>query len=431
MFHIVFSADENYIKYTATLMTSIVKNTDTSKGFESLCKSDTLDMGVANSAIKNLNFESLDEKERQEGYVFHILSDSISEQTLEKLKRLEISLNAIYPCAIQTHMMQDSNFKSFPKSGAAHSNFLPYYRLKLRAFVGEEVSRVLYLDSDMLCLFDIRELFAINLNDKIIAAIGDCGSKHRKIKFMQNGQKHTHYFDENYFNSGFLLINTKEYHRHKIEEKCEELASVCTYITAADQDLLNATTPQDKVLKLPFAYNFQTICFCYCICKDENPNRLNYTRAEFTKSFKNPKILHFGEKPWKYLKSYVDSEGRNISAIWWDYAQDTPAFKQELLEDRDKVQDYLIQAGFGAVALECYKSLFGLFKIRSLIANPQEDSKYLQVGNGIRDEIFGLCLIVGEMIFYARRRNRGALSVILKIYKVEKAFLKYSPLSRI
>ena len=131
------------------------------------------------------------------------------------------------------------------------------------------------------------------------------------------------------------------------------------------------------------------------------------------------------------MKSYVDSKGRNISAIWWEYAQETSAFKQSLLEDRDKAQDYLIQAGLGAVALECYKSLFGLFKIRSLIANPQEDSKYLQVGNGIRDESFGLCLIVGEMIFYARRRNRGALSVILKIYKVEKAFLKYSPLSRI
>lgn len=425
MFHIVFSADENYIPYTAVLIASIVQNTDTSKGFERLCQSSN--MGD-NSAIRNLKVESL--SKRQEGYIFHILSDSVSEQAREKLKGLEKSLTEIYPCTIQVHIMQEFDFKQFPKCGAAHSNYLPYCRLKMDAFLNREVEKCLYLDSDMLCLFDIRELFALDLSDKIVAAVGDCGTKNRKIKFVQKGQKKLHFFDENYFNSGFLLLNAKEYRKEKIEKKCEELASCCTYITAADQDLLNATIPQDKVLKLPFAYNFQTICFCYCICKDENPNRLNYTRAEFTESFKSPKILHFGEKPWKYLKSYADSKGRNISALWWDYAAKTPAFGQELLASKEKAQDYLIQAGLGAEALEHYKSLFGIFKIRSLIANPQEDLKVLQSANGIPDEAFGLCLIVGEMIFYARRRKRGALSVLLKIHKVQKAFLKYHHRSR-
>lgn len=426
MFHIVFSADENYISYTAVLIASIVQNTDTSKSFERLCESSHIE---DNNTIRNLKVESL--SERQEGYIFHILSDSVSEQTREKLERLEKSLNQTYPCTIQVHIMQESDFKKFPKSGAAHSNYLPYYRLKMDAFLDREVEKCLYLDSDMLCLFDVRELFALDLSDKIVAAVGDCGTKHRKIKFVQKGQKKLHFFDENYFNSGFLLLNAKEYRKYAIENKCEELASCCTYITAADQDLLNATIPQDKVLKLPFAYNFQTICFCYCICKDENPNRLNYTRAEFTKSFKSPKILHFGEKPWKYLKSYLDSEGRNISALWWDYVAKTPAFGQELLANKEKAQNYLIQAGLGAEALEYYKSLFGIFKIRSLIANPQEDLKVLQRANGIPDETFGLCLIVGEMIFYARRRKRGAFSVLLKIHKVQKAFLKYHHLSRV
>lgn len=426
MFHIVFSADENYIPYTAVLIASIVQNTDTSKSFERLCKSSHIE---DNNTIRNLKVESL--SKRQEGYIFHILSDSVSGQTREKLERLEKSLNQTYPCTIQVHIMQEYDFKRFPKCGAAHSNYLPYYRLKMDAFLDREVEKCLYLDSDMLCLFDIRELFALDLSDKIVAAVGDCGTKHRKIKFVQKGQKKLHFFDENYFNSGFLLLNAKEYRKYAIENKCEELASCCTYITAADQDLLNATIPQDKVLKLPYAYNFQTICFCYCICKDENPNRLNYTRAEFTKSFKSPKILHFGEKPWKYLKSYLDSEGRNISALWWDYVAKTPAFGQELLASKENAQDYLMQAGLGAEALEYYKSLFGIFKIRSLIANPQEDLKVLQRANGIPDEAFGLCLIVGEMIFYARRRKRGAFSVLLKIHKVQKAFLKYHHLSRV
>lgn len=184
MFHIVFSADENYIPYTAVLIASIVQNTDTSKSFERLCESSHIG---DNSAIRNLKVESL--SKRQEGYIFHILSDLVSEQTREKLERLEKSLNQTYPCTIQVHIMQECDFKRFPKCGAAHSNYLPYYRLKMDAFLDREVEKCLYLDSDMLCLFDIRELFALDLSDKIVAAVGDCGTKHRKIKFVQKGQK--------------------------------------------------------------------------------------------------------------------------------------------------------------------------------------------------------------------------------------------------
>lgn len=151
MFHIVFSADENYIPYTAVLIASIVQNTDTVKSFERLCESSHIG---DNSAIRNLKVESF--SKRQEGYIFHILSDFVSWQTREKLERLEKSLNQTYPCTIQVHIMQESDFKKFPKCGAAHSNYLPYYRLKMDAFLNREVEKCLYLDSDMLCLFDVR-----------------------------------------------------------------------------------------------------------------------------------------------------------------------------------------------------------------------------------------------------------------------------------
>ena len=36
MFHIVLSADENYMKYAAVLATSIIKHTDTSKNFKNI-----------------------------------------------------------------------------------------------------------------------------------------------------------------------------------------------------------------------------------------------------------------------------------------------------------------------------------------------------------------------------------------------------------
>ena len=41
MFHIVFNTDENYIKYLAVLITSIIKNTDTTKNLYDISKNNT------------------------------------------------------------------------------------------------------------------------------------------------------------------------------------------------------------------------------------------------------------------------------------------------------------------------------------------------------------------------------------------------------
>ncbi|EKJ0974248.1 glycosyltransferase family 8 protein, partial [Campylobacter coli] len=204
MYHIIFSADENYIKYTSVLITSIIKNTNPKNHFQN------------------------------RPYSFHILSNFVSEETREKLERLKKELSKIYPCEISIHIMSDDRFENFPSSGAAQNSKLPYYRLKFISLLDDNVDKCLYLDSDMLCMCDIREIFAIDLQGKIIGVVGDPGSKRSKIKFIENNTKKVLKFDENYFNSGFLLINAKEYKKANVEKKCEELAKKCIYIKAAD-----------------------------------------------------------------------------------------------------------------------------------------------------------------------------------------------------
>ncbi|WP_086240550.1 glycosyltransferase family 8 protein [Campylobacter devanensis] len=425
MFHIVFSADENYIKYTAVLINSIIKNTNLNLRFKDFCQKPTPQMppNSSFSSYENLNFDDLSAENRAEGYVFHILSDQISTATQNKLKALEKSLNEIYPCLIVTHILNDDEFYDFPVSGAAHSNFLPYYRLKLKNYLNPIVDRCLYLDSDMLCLCDLRELFAIDLKDNILAAINDPGSKKRKIKFKQNNNIITHKFTNDYFNSGFLLINTKAYIENKIEQKCQSLAQNATYIKAADQDLLNATIPANKLLKLPISYNFSSISFCFAICKDEQDHRLNCSRAEFMQSYKKPKIIHYGEKPWRFLKSYTDSQNRNINDIWWEYAASTPEFRDELMAMRNDINEYKVFATLGFEILKALKSVFGYFVIKNLIDKPLDN---LNLNSEIPDDIFGLCCILGEMIIHAKRHKKSALSVILKAYKMKTTFTKYN-----
>lgn len=128
------------------------------------------------------------------------------------------------------------------------------------------------------------------------------------------------------------------------------------------------------------------------------------------------------------MKSYFDSKERNINEIWWEYARITPVFGEELLKCKESIKDYFIQAGLGWEVLKALKSPLGFFAIRSLLKDCE--NKNLKEIDRIPNEIFGLCLILGEMILFARNRKRGALSVILKAYKVKNAFLKYSKLSR-
>lgn len=425
MFHIVFSADENYIKYTAVLINSIIKNTNINLSFKDICKNSGFDAPKDSSfsSYKAINFDDLSSEQKQEGYIFHILSDNISSQTQNKLNSLQNELNQIYPCQILTHVIDDKEFSNFPISGAAHSNFLPYYRLKLKNYLNPSVDRCLYLDSDMLCLCDLRELFAIDLKDNILAAINDPGSKKRKIKFKQNSNIITHKFTNDYFNSGFLLINTKAYIENKIEQKCQSLAQNATYIKAADQDLLNATIPANKLLKLPISYNFSSISFYFAICKDEQNHRLNCSRAEFMQSYKKPKIIHYGEKPWRFLKSYTDSQNRNINDIWWEYAASTPEFKDELMAMRNNINEYKVFATLGFEILKALKSIFGYFVIKNLIDKPLDN---LNLNSEIPDDIFGLCCILGEMIIHAKRHKKSPISVILKAYKMKTTFTKYN-----
>lgn len=425
MFHIVFCADDNYVKYTAVLITSIIKNTDLTKSFKDFCEK-KVDF-VKNSSFdtyQNIAFDLLSRDEKQEGYVFHILSNGVKKETQEKLESLQKELNVIYPCEILTHILDDNEFLNFPISGAAHSNHLPYYRLKLDLFLEDNVQKCLYLDSDMLCFCDLRELFAIDLGDKIIGAVNDPGSKKRKIKYLDNGKKKTYFFDKNYFNSGFLFINAKKYKERNIQKTCEDIAKQCFYIKAADQDLLNFAIKEESLLKLNLSYNFSSISFCYAICKDENPNRLNCTRAEFLESYKQPKIIHYGEKPWKFLKSYVDSKGKNINDYWWDVAKITPAFSQELLDSKKDIKEYLVFASLGYEILGLLSNPINYFQINKILKRKTESS--ISQTDSIPDNLFGLCCILGEMIFFARKHKKGALSVMLKAYKVKRNFEKYS-----
>ncbi len=356
MFHIVFSGDENYLKYTAVCITSIVRNTDTSKVFadfltpiegatDNIASSQTDTFATASdiladsqkmSTINSLH-DSLQNSHTptnpKEEYIFHILTDYISENIQEKFATLASELNALFPTQIITHIVNGDDFIGQPPW---RNSYLAYYRIKMGKVLSTDIEEALYLDGDTLVNCDIRELFAVDLKNTICAVAANVCPMVYNLDARFDDTKFPFKHGRYYFNSGVMLMNLKEWRAQDIESKTFQFLH--KYITRApDQDALNAVIYQN-LTQLPYKWNMM-IHNSYppesTINIDESPNYNNqHTKQDYLAGVASPKIIHYAMKPW-------NGKGLGITAaykpyyfpnfdLWWDMAKNTPVFHTEL-----------------------------------------------------------------------------------------------------
>ncbi|RTJ48845.1 glycosyltransferase family 8 protein [Campylobacter jejuni] len=340
MFHIVLNLNDDYAKYASVLISSIVKQTDTAKTFAEICKENYIFDAYPN--IKTTYSKN------EEGYVFHILSDFLSDETRNRLEYLKKSLAKLYPCDIKIYIINDDNFRNF-----LHwkGNFVAYYRLMIGSVLPLDVEKCLYIDVDMFCLSDIRKLFFVDLEDKVLAAVTDFATwnirflKFRKLKYLFKGFLK---FSREYFNSGLLLINLKEWRRQNIEKKCLDILKYYKCILP-DQDALNIVI-KENYIKLPLSFNFFTVCYATnylkIIYKDEISSfskldyfkeiGMMYSKKQFIEALNKPFILHYSEKLWaRYYFLNLNYQpiiySKDIFSMWWKEAFEVLYFKEELV----------------------------------------------------------------------------------------------------
>lgn len=306
-----------------------------------------MDSTLQDSTDSNHNFTN-------EGYVFHILSDFVSDESRLKLKNLKDSLCLIYPCEICIHILSDEEFRDSPKWGG-HKNHLTYFRIKMASVLPQEICKCLYLDIDMLVLGDVRELFAIDLKDKILGVVLDCSNPYvPKILKAREETKEDFVFPyrKEYFNAGFMLINLEQWRFEKVEQKCLEFMR--TYITrVGDQDIINAVVG-NRTIKLSPKWNFFALHFTAGrlgradnFCADEGQKCLfGYTKKEYEEALKGIKILHYTfscAKPWQNYHILIDKDYLPLEypyyQAWWEMALQTPIYREELIELQEKLKD--------------------------------------------------------------------------------------------
>ena len=172
-----------------------------------------------------------------------------------------------------------------------------------RMFIGECIPQdvnVVYLDTDVLVMRDLEELFSLDLGDKVFAAVseaecvnGVCDPKDCDL-FPSDA--------EFYFNSGVMVFNLKAYrdgdflNRAIVWHRENHMRS-----KLHDQDVLNGISV-GKTLRLPMKFNFGDGWLVRFMKSGKEMHTWRGNRPEeVLEAIRQPVVVHFvgHKKPWR------------------------------------------------------------------------------------------------------------------------------------
>ena len=164
--HICLSTDDNYAKYAATVILSILKN-----------------------------------KHDNEEHVFHILYSSLCDENINKLKSVG---NVVF------HLIDNSIFEPYFNSGVCKNITIPtLYRLKLPSLL-PDVQRILYLDCDLVVLNSLSELYFTEFaQNEYLAAVPDLGFNLHMDRMGFENKGHNFYLVPRFHQTFFEILPSK------------------------------------------------------------------------------------------------------------------------------------------------------------------------------------------------------------------------------
>jgi lipopolysaccharide biosynthesis glycosyltransferase len=230
----------------------------------------------------------------------------ISNDFSKRYKDNILELAKKYPCTISFIEMD----KHMPKVLPGYFPPAAYYRL-LAPILLPDLDKCIYIDSDVLVLKDLTELYDIDIQDYYLAGV-------------ENGRPsyvaHLHW----YVNSGVLLMNLKAIREAKLTDRFIEMSEYGVNgkdpYTYPDQDILNIVC-DGKVKGIDCKYNFGFGITAF----QKELRQAKDKKTCISEALNNAVILHFLDiKPWK-------EKGVMFADKWWNYAKESP-FYEEIMQ---------------------------------------------------------------------------------------------------
>lgn len=184
----------------------------------------------------------------------------------------------------------------------AHFTEANYLRLFLPELLPKNVTRVLYLDSDLIVRTDLAELYHENIHGFSTAMVPELENK--KARKRQ------------YYNSGVVLMDVQAWRSSKHSEK------IITYaeehpekLEFADQDAINNTI-HVHIKPLDIKWNCITPYYGRNLEKDYSAEHIERIQVAISES----NIVHFttASKPWNYINNHP------YKKEFWQYLRNSP-----------------------------------------------------------------------------------------------------------
>jgi lipopolysaccharide biosynthesis glycosyltransferase len=208
-----------------------------------------------------------------------------------------------------------------------------YYRLLFPYLVNSSIQKLLYLDTDIVVIKDLKELFQTDLGAFPVGAVAEPFAPPRPDLGI--------YKQGSYINSGVLLINLPQWLRNNITERTKDfIIEHQDKLIWLDQDALNAVL-KNNYYSLNHKYNLTS----------EFVSR-SMPLQELKQFVKNKVIIHFTsgyvKKPWSALSTnrlrFIYHEYLRISPHRYKKKYTDFTYSKQFLADyiRIRVVDWLI-----------------------------------------------------------------------------------------
>lgn len=178
-----------------------------------------------------------------------------------------------------------------------------YFRLFI-ASLYPQYNKAIYLDSDVVVLKDIADLYNIDIGNNLVGAVPD--------DIIQKNEVFQEYVEKvvgvssykNYFNAGVLVMNLEELRNYRFEEKFVYLLGTVKYAAIQDQDYLNRIC-KGRVKLIDFGWNIMPSASAKEI-EEENIKLIHY---------------NYQYKPWHY-------DNILYGKYFWYYASRTEFYNE-------------------------------------------------------------------------------------------------------
>ncbi len=270
---------------------------------------------------------SLFENHPDADFCVYLLHREVGQQALDTLYQLiEGYQQTAHFCDVMLH-----HTDTFVVSG--HITLAAYLRVFIPTYIDESVSKIIYLDADIIINDRIEPLWNTDIEAYAIAAVENVVPD---IKTVLSESKH-----QDYFNDGVMLMNLRRWRSEDImQQTLSFIRENPEKIVYHDQDALNVVL-NEKWLPLHPKYNMQGALFM------DEFTAFRGNPSDLREAIDHPVIIHYSTplKPWHYLSfhPYTATYFKYLALTpWQDYR---PTDKSTVRVIKKTVRPYLRRMG--------------------------------------------------------------------------------------